>query len=115
MISLKIGASFLVAKTEQNWGSDATVQEALSNNPLGVPYDAEGNLLFLPTNDGIRTNPLNELVEGAFIDERGITRIFAPIYLDINLMEGLKWTTTFGPDIRIGRRGTFAGKSYKYE
>ena len=105
----KVGASFLIAKTEQNWGSNATVQEALSNNPLGVPFDADGELLFLPTNDGIRTNPLNELVDGAFIDERKQTRIFAPIYLDINIMEGLKWTTTFGPDIRIGRRGTFAG------
>ena len=105
----KIGASFLIAKTEQNWGSNATVQEALANNPLGVPYDADGELLFLPTNDGIRTNPLSELVEGAYIDERAQTRIFAPIYLDINIMNGLKWTTTFGPDIRIGRRGRFAG------
>lgn len=105
----KVGASFLVAKTEQNWGSNATMQEALANNPLGVPYDEEGNLKFLPTNDGIRTNPLNELVEGAYIDERQQTRVFAPVYLDINLMEGLKWTTTFGPDMRIGRRGTFAG------
>ncbi|MFX0555420.1 SusC/RagA family TonB-linked outer membrane protein [Maribacter sp. CXY002] len=105
----KIGASFLVAKTEQNWGSNATLGEALANNPLGVPYDENGDLKFLPTNDGIRTNPLNELVEGAYIDERQQTRIFAPVYLDINIMEGLKWTTTFGPDIRIGRRGTFAG------
>ncbi|WP_405379978.1 SusC/RagA family TonB-linked outer membrane protein [Maribacter sp. LLG6340-A2] len=105
----KIGASFLVAKTEQNWGSNATLGEALANNPLGVPYDENGELKFLPTNDGIRTNPLNELVEGAYIDERQQTRIFAPVYLDINIMEGLKWTTTFGPDIRIGRRGTFAG------
>ncbi len=105
----KIGASFLVAKTEQNWGSNATMQESLANNPLGVPRDADGELLFLPTNDGIRTNPLNELVEGAYIDERTQTRIFAPIYFDINFMEGLKWTTTFGPDIRIGRRGTFSG------
>lgn len=105
----KIGASFLVAKTEQNWGSNATLGEALANNPLGVPYDENGDLKFLPTNDGIRTNPLSELVEGAYEDERQQTRIFAPIYLDINIMEGLKWTTTFGPDIRIGRRGTFAG------
>ncbi len=105
----KIGASFLVAKTEQNWGSDPTMGEALANNPLGVPFDSNGDLAFLPTNDGIRTNPLSELVEGAFIDERQQTRIFAPIYLDINIMDGLKWTTTFGPDIRIGRRGTFSG------
>ncbi len=105
----KVGASILAARTEQNWGSNATMQESLANNPLGVPRDADGELLFLPTNDGIRTNPLNELVEGAYQDERTQTRIFAPIYLDINIMEGLKWTTTFGPDIRIGRRGTFSG------
>ena len=102
----KVGASFLVAKTEQNWGSNATMQESLANNPLGVPFDENGDLKFLPTNDGIRTNPLSELVEGAFVDERLQTRIFAPIYLDINIMQGLKWTTTFGPDMRIGRRGT---------
>ncbi|WP_339840918.1 TonB-dependent receptor [uncultured Maribacter sp.] len=105
----KVGASFLVSKTEQNYGSNATMGEALANNPLGIPYDENGNLKFLPTNDGIRTNPLNELVEGAYIDERQQTRIFAPIYLDINIAQGLKWTSTFGPDIRIGRRGTFAG------
>lgn len=105
----KIGASFLASKTEQNWGSNATMQESLANNPLGVPYDENGDLKFLPTNDGIRTNPLSELVDGAYQDERQQTRIFAPIYLDINIMEGLKWTTTFGPDIRIGRTGTFFG------
>lgn len=104
----KVGASFLVAKTEQNYGSDATIGEALANNPLGVPFDENGDLKFLPTNDGIRTNPLSELVEGAYIDERLQTRIFAPFYLDINIMNGLKWTTTFGPDFRIGRRGVYA-------
>ncbi|WP_027078062.1 SusC/RagA family TonB-linked outer membrane protein [Maribacter antarcticus] len=104
----KVGASFLVSKTEQNFGSNATIGEALANNPLGVPFDENGDLKFLPTNDGIRTNPLSELVEGAYIDERLQTRIFAPFYLDINLMQGLKWTTTFGPDFRIGRRGLFA-------
>jgi len=105
----KVGASFLVSKTEQNYGSNATMSEALANNPLGIPYDENGDIIFLPTNDGIRTNPLSELVEGAYIDERQQTRIFAPIYLDINIAQGLKWTSTFGPDIRIGRRGTFAG------
>jgi len=105
----KIGASFMVSNSVQNWGSNATIGEALANNPLGAPYDAEGNLNFLPTNDGIRTNPLNELVPGAYIDERKWTRIFAPLFLDINIMEGLKWTSTFGPDIRIGRRGQFRG------
>lgn len=105
----KIGASFMISNSVQNWGSSATIGEALANNPLGVPYDAEGELLFLPTNDGIRTNPLNELVPGAYIDERKFTRIFAPVFLDINIADGLQWRTLFGPDIRLGRRGQFRG------
>ncbi|SDL74261.1 SusC/RagA family TonB-linked outer membrane protein [Kriegella aquimaris] len=105
----KIGASFMISNSVQNWGSNATIGEALANNPLGVPYDAEGELLFLPTNDGIRTNPLNELVDGAYIDERKWTRIFAPVFLDINITDGLQWRTLFGPDIRLGRRGQFRG------
>jgi len=105
----KIGASFMISNSIQNWGSNATIGEALANNPLGVPYDENGELLFLPTNDGIRTNPLNELVPGAYIDERKWTRIFAPIFLDIDITEGLQWRTLFGPDIRLGRRGQFRG------
>lgn len=105
----KIGASFLITNSVQNWGSSATIGEALANNPLGVPYDDEGNLLFLPTNDGIRTNPLNELVPGAYIDEREFTHIFAPIFLEIDIVDGLQWKTTFGPDIRLGTRGQFRG------
>lgn len=106
----KTGISFLATNSTQNWGSNATMGESLANNPLGVPFDADGNLNFLPTNDGIRTNPLNELVENAYVDERNSTRIFAPIYLDVDLgsvVEGLNFRSTFGPDIRIRRRGEF--------
>ena len=105
----KVGMSFTVSHSIQNFGSNAVMGEALANNPLGVPRDADGNLRFLPTNDGIRTNPLSELVDGAYVDERKITRIFAPVYIDINLAEGLKWTTNFGPDLRYFRRGEFRG------
>lgn len=105
----KIGMSFVITNSIQNWGSSATMGEALAINPLGVPYDADGELLFLPTNDGIRTNPLNELVEGAYADERKVTRILAPINLDIALAKGVQWKTTFGPDIRYQRRGVFSG------
>ena len=103
----KVGMSTLTSFSVQNWGSDAVMSEALGNNPLGVPYDEEGNLIFLPTNDGIRTNPLNELVEDAYVDERRFTRIFAPVYLEANITESLKYKATFGPDIRFYRRGEF--------
>ncbi len=105
----KIGMSFTISHSIQNFGSNAVMGEALSNNPLGVPYDANGAPIFLPTNDGIRTNPLSELVDGAYVDERKVTRVFAPVYLNINIAEGLKWTTNFGPDIRYYRQGEFRG------
>ncbi|MGS2740689.1 SusC/RagA family TonB-linked outer membrane protein [Sinomicrobium sp. M5D2P17] len=105
----KVGVSFAISHAIQNWGSSATVSEALLNNPLGVPRDENGELIFLPTTDGLRTNPLSELVKGSYIDERKFTRIFAPVYLDIYINSNLKWTTTFGPDIRYRRRGLFQG------
>lgn len=103
----QVGISFLATNSVQNFGSNATVGEALANNPLGVPFDEMGNLQLLPTNDGIRTNPLSELVDGAVIDERRVTRIFAPIYLKANITEGLQYTLNIGPDVRYRRDGRF--------
>lgn len=106
----KIGMSTLTSLSTQNWGSNATFNEALANNPLGVPYDeATGELLFLPTNDGIRTNPLSELVPGAYQDERKVSRIFSSLYLEADIVDGLKYRLNFGPDIRFRRQGIFRG------
>ncbi len=105
----KVGISTLLSNSVQNFGSNATLGEALANNPLGVPFDEEGNVRLLPTNDGIRTNPLSELVPGAYVDERKINRIFAPVYVEANVAEGLTLRTTFGPDIRQRRDGDFRG------
>ena len=104
----KVGLSTITSYSTQNFGNGSIMGEALSNNPLGVPYDEEGNLRFLPTNDGIRTNPLNELVENAFINERKAIRIFAPLFLEAKIADGLRYKATFGPDIRLERLGFFA-------
>ncbi len=103
------GISFTASNSLQNFGSNATIFEALANNPLGVPYNEDGTVRFLPTNDGIRTNPLSELVTNAYIDDRRVTRIFAPIYLKANITDELTFTTNFGPDIRYYRQGQFRG------
>ncbi len=105
----KIGTSTLISSSVQNWGSSAALGEAMANNPLGVPYDAEGNLLFLPTNDGIRTNPLSELVDGAYIDERRSTRIFSAFYVEAQILDGLQFRANIGPDLRYRKRGEFRG------
>lgn len=104
------GVSFTLSNSIQNWGSSATMGEALGNVPLGIPYEEDGvTPRFLPTNDGIRTNPLNEILDNAYVDERKVTRIFSPVYLRAKIMDGLTFTSTFGPDIRFYQRGEFRG------
>jgi TonB-linked SusC/RagA family outer membrane protein len=103
----KVGTSFLGSFAIQNWGSGSAIGEAVSNNPLGVPYNEDGSLKFLPTNDGIRTNPLSELIPGAYVDERRSTRIFAPVYFEANIVDGLIFRVNAGPDIRYSRNGNF--------
>jgi TonB-linked SusC/RagA family outer membrane protein len=101
------GVSFTLSNSVQNWGSSATMGESLGNIPLAFPYDSEGNLQLLPTNDGIRTNPLSEIAPGAYVDERKVTRIFSPVYLRAHILDGLTFSSTFGPDIRFYQRGEF--------
>lgn len=103
---LKVGTSTYLARSIQNWASNP-LGEALSNNPLGKPYNDDGSLRFLPTNDGIRTNPLNEIVPGAYIDERVFHNILPSVYAEFALAKGLTFKSTFGPDIRLRRRGLF--------
>lgn len=103
----QVGVSFTASNSTQNWGSNATIVEAIANNPLGVPFNEDGSVRFLPTNDGIRTNPLAELEPNAYIDERKATRIFAPVYIKAEFIPGLTVTSTFGPDLRYERRGEF--------
>ena len=105
--TFKFGISMLVSDATNNWGSSAVMGEALGNIPLAKPYDDQGNLNFFAFNDGIRTNPLSELVPGAYVDERVSTRIFAPVYLQIKLTDDFQFTSTFGPDLRFRRRGEF--------
>lgn len=107
----RAGVSFLATNSIQNFGSNATIGEALANNPLGVPFDENGNVRLLPTNDGIRTNPLSELLPNNVVDERKINRVFVPFYIEANIAKGLKYTVNFGPDVRTFRRGEFFGKN----
>ncbi|MDF9796050.1 TonB-linked SusC/RagA family outer membrane protein [Catalinimonas alkaloidigena] len=105
----KVGMSSFLSTSTQNWGSNATLSEAINNNPLGQPYNEDGTPKFLPIADGIRTNPLNELVPGAYVDERDFTRIFTSMYFQANIIEGLQYKLLFGPDIRYRRQGVFQG------
>jgi TonB-linked SusC/RagA family outer membrane protein len=106
---IKIGTSTLFSYSIRHGENFNPIGGALAENPLGVPYDPNGNLIFLPTTDGLRTNPLAEIVEGAILDENVRTRIFNSIYAEVKIMDGLTYRMNFGPDLQFRRYGQFTG------
>jgi TonB-linked SusC/RagA family outer membrane protein len=106
----KAGITMLYSNVVDNFGSASVIPEAVNQTPLGLPYDAEGNIIFLPISDGIRSNPLSELVPGKRIDERKDHRLFSSFYLDVNILEGLKYKFLLGQDFWTRDRGIFEGQ-----
>lgn len=110
----RIGMSTLGTYSERN-GEDVNPYGlssdfgALTENPLGIPYDDNGNVIFLPTSDGLRSNPLSELVPGAVINKGKRFRLLSNIYADADIIDGLKFRTSFSPDLIQNRKGNFFG------
>jgi TonB-linked SusC/RagA family outer membrane protein len=106
----KVGVSSIFSKATTNWGSGSVIPEAVNQSPLGLPYNANGEIIFLPISDGIRSNPLSELVPGKRIDERKTTRTFSSIYADATIIEGLTYRFLLGVDLQNSNRGIFEGQ-----
>lgn len=107
---LKVGVSSLISNSVQNFGSSSVISEAVNQSPLGLPYAADGSIIFLPISDGIRSNPLSELVPGKRIDERSINRVFSSAFLDLTIVDNLKFKFIAGQDYQDFERGLFEGQ-----
>ncbi|MDQ2657887.1 MAG: SusC/RagA family TonB-linked outer membrane protein, partial [Bacteroidota bacterium] len=83
---------------------------AFSENPLGVPYDADGNLIFRNTpGDGNRTNPLYDIIPENVINRRRGLKLFNSIYGEVKLTDNLKFRVNFGPELTYNSLGNFRG------
>jgi TonB-linked SusC/RagA family outer membrane protein len=99
--------SFTHSLLADNIGS--ALSEAVNQSPLGDPYNADGTIKFNPIGDGIRSNPLSELVPGKRIDETKTDRVFSSAYVEAGIVEGLKYKLLAGIDLRYVTRGIFEG------
>src|SRR5207237_6061813 len=79
----------------------------LLNHPLAVPYDSAGPLLFKPTPDGQRVNPLSDVLH--WIDDRANTLVSGTLFADYRLTDALSWRVNFGGNVSSDRRGVFQG------
>jgi len=66
-----MGMSNQLSHSIRNNGSNSVLSEAVNQTPLGLPYNASGAIIFLPISDGIRSNPLSELVPGSELTKKG--------------------------------------------
>lgn len=107
--ALKVGIASYMMYSVRNGESLNPYNFTLQQNPLGRPYDDNGNLIFSPTNDALLTNPLAEVVPGAQVENRKKYRIFNSVYAEVNILDGLKYRVNFGPDFTINRYGRFIG------
>ncbi|CCH55689.1 TonB-dependent receptor plug [Fibrisoma limi BUZ 3] len=106
---IKVGISTLGVYSLRNGENFNPLGGAYAENPLGKPYDDNGNLIFLPTSDGLRTNPIAEIIPGAQVDLTKRMRLFNSIYGEWNIIDGLRYRVNFGPDLTNRRIGRFVG------
>ena len=105
---VRLGLSATAARSVTQVGrGDNLWAEALRNNPLGVPYDSNGVLVFRPTPDPLRVNPLTD-VQG-WRRELTRNRVFASLFSEVALTSGLSWRLNFGPDMSDRLDGEFHG------
>ncbi|WP_341227854.1 TonB-dependent receptor [uncultured Arcticibacterium sp.] len=107
--NLRIGLSGFMNYSVREGESFNPLGGAFRENPLGQPYNEDGSLNFLPTEDGLRSNPFSEIVDGAIVNQRKSNRLFAGLYAEWNILKDLKYRFNFGPDIRNDKYDNFAG------
>lgn len=106
---LKVGISSYLMYSIRNGENLNPYGNTLNANPLGAAYNADGSLIFEPTNDALLSNPLSEVVDGVNIDNTRKYRIFNSIYAEVKVIDGLTYRLNLGPDFTISRWGRFIG------
>jgi TonB-linked SusC/RagA family outer membrane protein len=105
---LNVQVSAQAAQTLRNAGRGVGLwDEALFNSPLGRVRDSTGALIFLPTDDGIRVNPLSEAENYARDIER--TNILGTLSGSYEILNGLRAHVNFGPQYSNVDDGFFVG------
>jgi TonB-linked SusC/RagA family outer membrane protein len=104
----RLGGSALVVRSVQNIGrGDGIYAETLADSPLSLAFDSAGAVIFKPTPDPQRDNPLSDVAN--HINENVRTRVFGTLFATANLAEGLDYRVNFGPDLTYQRQGVFHG------
>ncbi|MBC7920540.1 MAG: TonB-dependent receptor [Ferruginibacter sp.] len=105
---IKFGLSSFGSRSKQQLTQNDLFDNVLRLNPLGVPYDEEGNIRFRPTNDeSQRVNPLSDIANS--LNEQFKTRVFASLFGEYQITRDLSYRLNVGPDAQFVNTGYFYG------
>jgi len=105
---IRVGGSVLLVRSLQRLSrGDGLYSEAIADTPLSVPYDSAGNLVFKPTPDAQRDNPLSDA--NNWLNDNLRNRVFGTLFANVDLVPGLAYRVNFGPDLTFERNGQFIG------
>lgn len=107
---LKVGISSTFARNLRNQMSNQPYNAALNFSPLITPFDADGNFDPYPNpREGLLANPLLNYMPYQYIDETKGYRLFANIFAEYQIVDGLSYRLNYGPDYNSSRRGRYNG------
>lgn len=107
---LKIGLSSTVARNLRNQMSNDPYNAALRFSPLIEPYGEDGSFDPYPNpREGLLAHPLLNYQPLQYIDETKNYRVFANIYAEYQILDGLSFRMNYGPDYNSVRRGRYNG------
>ncbi|UII77663.1 TonB-dependent receptor [Flagellimonas sp. HMM57] len=102
---LKLGLSQQVAFSDrENRRHGSLINVIFQSLPLVRPFEEDGTTPTTdPLGDGNYWNPLNDLVDGNYIDNDRFFNYFANIFASYQLSDSFKFTFNFGPELRFER------------
>jgi TonB-linked SusC/RagA family outer membrane protein len=103
----KFGASMYGTYADFNLGSGEVFRSAYRLRPTGSAYNTDGSKRFFTyETESQITNPLFDLENDLRVNQ--YVRVLPNLYAEVGLLKGLKFRSSFTPDITFQRSGTYA-------
>lgn len=107
--TFKVGISSLNNYSTTNGENANPMGQALRASPMAAAYDSTGALIndFVAGSAKQIWNPLANFIPGASVEKRKRTGTFTTLYLDVNILPGLKYRFNGGAEIKNDTYGNF--------
>jgi len=109
-ITKNISAGINLQFTYRDWDrrGDNIYSQLIKMHSMAEPYLGDGTILDRPSELSIsHTNPLLNEVPGYYSNNIRSNRLFGNVFLDWQLLKGLKFRSTFGIDQQSNREGKY--------